>query len=196
MSDKQSDNLKERSNQFFCVFNDNELNLFKNSNYIFSKIMKCNSLDVGFIALIKHENEWDSEEKKIKVPHYHVFFNLKFQQICSCNTILNIIVELFHCNREQISIRKATDVVKCVRYLCHLDDMDKDKYLPFDIVSNDDKKVGDYMSMTLVINDVRDLVSVVKRHNYNLESIILSIGNKNYKTYRQVIGDLIRQVRL
>ena len=132
MSKKVSENLKQISNQFFCVFNDSDFVKFKSAKDIYLKLSNGIS-NLGFIAVIQHENEYDEIEKRVKVNHYHVYFNLRYCLRCSLNSMLNNIVDLYNCNANQISIEKATDECMCVRYLCHLDNADKQSYMPFDI---------------------------------------------------------------
>lgn len=195
MSQTISKELRQVSNTFFCVFNDSGANVFKDCGHIYSKMMK-NIPNIGFIALIQHENEWDNDEKRIKTNHYHVYFNLRYYQRCSLNSMLTMIVETFHCNRNQISIEKATDECMCVRYLCHFDNMDKQPYLPFDVITNNQSLVGDYFNRIPIINDLRDFVEICKTYHWNTETIMLKVGAKNWKHYRSEYFDLKRDMRL
>lgn len=191
MSAKVSKELNQRSNQFFCVFNDSGADLFKSSRFIYSKMLK-EIPNLRFIALIFHENEWDSDLKKIKTNHYHVYFNLKDCLMTSLNNMLNTIVDIFKCNRNQISIEKATDECKCVRYLIHLDDLDKQSYLPFDIVTNNESLCAEYFARIPIINDIKEVVEIARRYHYSTEQIMLAIGKKNWKNWRTEFLDLKR----
>lgn len=189
-----SDKLKQRGNQFNLVLNDNELNLFHSSSWLFSEILKRID-DVGFLALIKHENEWDEMEKRIKTPHYHIVMTLAYNRVSSLGNILRLFVDKFHCNENQISIEKCTDVCASVRYLIHLDNIDKESYLPFDIVSNNDALVGEYLSRIREINDIKEVIEIAHRFSFNTEQIMLHIGHSNWKKWRVEFTDLKRDSR-
>lgn len=189
-----SDKLKQRGNQFNLVLNDNELNLFHSSSWLFSEIVKRID-DVGFLALIKHENEWDEMEKRIKNAHYHIVMTLAYNRVSSLGNVLRMFVDAFHCNENQISIEKCNDVCASVRYLIHLDNIDKESYLPFDIVSNNDKLVGEYLSRIREINDIKEVIEIVHRFSFNTEQIMLHIGHSNWKKWRVEFNDLIRDSR-
>ena len=74
------------------------------------------------------------------------------------------------------------------RYLCHLDDFDKEKYFDFEVVTNDRELLKKYFSLEKV-KDLSDLINIVKRCHYDLELIMTSIAN--YDRWRKYINDLI-----
>lgn len=189
-----SNNLKQRSNQFNLVLNDNELNLFHDSSWLFKEILNRIS-DIGFLALIKHENEWDSLEKRVKTNHYHIVMTLAYNRVSSLNNVLQMFVDAFHCNENQISIEKCNDVCASVRYLIHLDNIDKESYLPFDIYSTDDALVGEYLSRIREIHDIKEVIKIAHQYAFNTEQIMLHIGHSNWKKWRVEFQDLKRDAR-
>ena len=177
---KVSDKLKQRSNQFAMVLNDSGADIFKNSDYLFKECLK-RIPDIGFLALICHENEWDSLEKRVKTMHYHLVFNLRYQRVSSLANMLKMFVDAFHCNENQISIEKCTDMCASCRYLIHLDNVDKQPFLPFDVLCTDEKLFGEYLSRIREITDIKEVIEIAKRYNYSTETIMLNVGKKNWK---------------
>ena len=121
--------MKQRGYAFSCVLNDSGADVFKNSDYVLKKVLKCD-LDVKFAACILHDMDEDEFHVK-KTNHYHLVFTINYNM--AIKSVLNALVKSFSCNENQVSIEKCTDVCSQVRYLIHRDDADKYQYLPFDI---------------------------------------------------------------
>lgn len=179
------DKLNQRSDKFSLVLNDNELNLFKNARNVVNKFQLQDDMDIIYIACIKHDRDKD-EKADLKTVHYHVV--LQLNKVCRIGTMINRISQIFHCNENQISIEKCSSLCMQSRYLMHLDDFDKEPYDLMDIVCNDVSVLTRYCNMVFV-RDIHDLISLVHHYHYDLEAIMLAIGN--YDKWRKYINDLI-----
>lgn len=179
------DKLNQRSDKFSIVLNDNELELFKNTRNVVSKFMLQDDITIVYIACIMHDRDKD-ELGNLKTKHYHVVIQLN--SVCRIGTMLNRISDIFKCNTNQISIEKCSSLCMQSRYLLHLDDFDKERYDLHDVITNDTDVLNRYYNMVFV-RDLYDLLAVVKRYHYDLEQIMVSIGN--YDKWRKYINDLI-----
>ena len=179
------DKLNQRSNKFTIVLNDNELHLFKDSVNILNKMYGDEKLGVLYIAIIKHDRDKD-ENGNIKTMHYHVVLSLNNN--CRIGTLLNKICDLFHCNENQVTIDKCSSLEMQSRYLLHLDDFDKEDYFQYEVVTNKRDVFENYINLEK-ISDLKELISVVKRCHYDLETIMITIAN--YDRWRKYINDLI-----
>lgn len=179
------DKLNQRSDKFTLVLNDNELNLFDNARKVVNKFLLQDDIDLLYIACIKHDRDKD-DNGDLKTVHYHVVMQLN--KVCRIGTMINRISDVFHCNQNQISIDKCNSLCMQSRYLMHLDDFDKAKYDITDVVCNDYDVLNRYYNMVFV-RDLHDLIAVVRNYHYDLEQIMVAIGN--YDKWRKYINDLI-----
>jgi len=179
------DKLNQRSDKFTIVLNDNELDLFKNARNVVNKFMLQDDMDIIYIACIKHDRDKD-EVGNLKTKHYHVV--LQVNKVCRVGTMINRISEIFRCNANQISLDKCNSLCMQSRYLMHLDDFDKARYDLEDIVTNDNDVLKRYYDMVFV-RDLHDLIAVVHHYCYDLERIMVAIGN--YDKWRKYINDLL-----
>lgn len=186
MLSNQGQTMKKRGSSFLLVLNDNSADLFKSSNYIVKKL-RTDDKTIVFIACIKHELDYDDVEHRYKTPHYHVVFSL--DGTFRVETILNWVSDLFKCSKNQVSVDVCNSLYKQVRYLVHLDDLDKYQYSRYDIVTSSEKVVNDYLNM-IYITDMVDCISIVQKYGYDGEKIMSVVGN--YDKWRKYICDLIR----
>lgn len=180
------DKLKQRSDKFTIVLNDNELELFKNATNIVNKLLCDFDLGVSYVASIKHDNDIDEETNHLKTLHYHVV--LELDKICTCGSLLKRLCNIFHCNENQVTLDKCTSLCMQSRYLIHLDDFDKAQYSRYDVATNNQALFNDYL-LFIKIRDMKDLISRVKEYHYDLEIIMSKIVN--YEKYRKYINDII-----
>ena len=177
--------LNQRSDKFSIVLNDNELELFKNARNVVNKFMLQDDITIVYIACIMHDRDKD-DNGNLKTKHYHVV--LQLNSVCRIGTLLNRISDIFHCNQNQVSIEKCSSLCMQSRYLMHLDDFDKEDYDITDVVCNDYDVLKRYYNLVFV-RDLHDLIVLVHNYHYDLEQIMLSIGN--YDKWRKYINDLI-----
>lgn len=181
-----AEKLNLRSDKFTIVLNDNELNLFKSSKHIVDVLTTVDEWCPSYIAVIKHDRDYDKELNQYKTVHYHVVLSLECN--CRIGTLLNRFTSLFYCNENQVTIDKCSSLCSQSRYLLHLDDYDKAKYLPVDVVTNNIELFDKYITMERV-KDLNDLICLVQRYHYDLEEIMVHISN--YDKWRKYINDLI-----
>lgn len=194
MKSNTLDKMNQRTNKFTIVFNDNELQLFKNPKNIVQKFIDSEVLDVSYIACIKHDRDIDNVDNHVKTTHYHVV--LELNKVCRVGTMLNWISSNFVCNENQVSIDKCNDLAMQSRYLLHLDEIDKVRYYENEVVVNNQDKFKFYLEL-VKITDMKSLIAFVKDNNYDLEVIMSKLVH--YDRYRRYIQDLIinhnRQLR-
>lgn len=181
------DKLNQRSNKFSLVLNDNELNLFKSSDHIVHKLL-IEGLDICYIACIMHDNDCD-DFGNLKTKHYHLI--IVFVGNYRIGTIINLLVGMFHCNNNQISIEKCNNIASQVQYLIHLNDIDKYQYNKFDIVTNDKELTENYLKQLTNIKDSQELIRLCRVYKNPLD-LLNVIGIDNYKKYRIVIQDIYK----
>lgn len=189
MKDKNDKDLERyynmRSDKFTIILNDNELEFFVNAKTIVKRFMTEQDISPVFIACIKHDKDLD-ETNHLKTIHYHVV--IQVDKICRVQTMINRIMDIFHCNENQITLDKCNSIVMQTRYLCHLDDFDKWQYFPSEVVTNDVDVLNRYYSL-VIVRDIHDLIGVVKHYNYDLEEIMQNVAH--YDKWRKYINDLI-----
>ena len=184
------DKLNQRSKQFSLVLNDSGADVFKDSRHIITAIRCCGVLSIHFVACIKHDKDIDEDTQHVKTPHYHLVISL--YQTTRIGTMINLLVDIFKCNANQISIEKCTDLIMATRYLIHLDDFEKVKYHADDVCTNDNELLTNYLEHVNTIKDIKDLITIV--HQFpNLCDLMVHIGYDNYKKYRLVINDIRRE---
>lgn len=180
------DKLNQRSDKFTIVLNDNEVNLFKDSETIVNKLITDVDVGVSYIACIKHDRDIDEELQHVKTLHYHVV--LELDSICRVGTVLKWLCNKFHCNENQVSIDKCNSLAMQSRYLLHLDDIDKVRYYETEVSTNNIFRFKDYLTL-VKIKDMKDLIARVKEYHYDIEIIMSKIVN--YDKYRKYINDII-----
>lgn len=173
------DKMRQRGYAFSCVLNDNGADVFKKCDYIVKKMLDSEFL-IKFIACIMHDMDEDEFHNK-KTKHYHLVFTVHFNM--TIKNALRILVNTFSCNENQISIEKCTDVCSQVRYLIHLDDSDKYQYLPFDISSNNQLMVAEYLSKVVCINDTKDVDAICDDCHFDLRKIARVMGDVQFKKW-------------
>lgn len=142
---------------------------------------------------ILHDMDVKEDTGELKTPHIHL--------VLDCNTrhtflgILRKVSEAFGIAQERVSVRETRNQNSAIRYLMHLDDPEKQPYLPFDVITNE--KEG--LNMALLNNtpelDIETLIIAIGKSENELE-LARKIGLKNYQRYRATIQDLVPLVEL
>lgn len=185
------DKLNQRTDKFSIVLNDSGANVFVDSRNIVNKLRLCEDLDVSFIACIKHTEDVDKETQHKKTPHYHLV--LRTASIMRLSTVINVIVSVFRCNDNQISIEKCSSLEMQTRYLVHFDDLNKFQYKREDIVTNSLDTVDKYFKYISKIDTIEDLISICREY-LKLTDLMTVIGYEKYKKYRVVIADIRKDI--
>lgn len=185
--------LNQRSTQFTIVLNDSGANVFKDSSHIVRTLRCADDLCIVYIACIKHDRDLDEETQHVKTVHYHVV--VQFDRVYRIGSVINIFVDLFHCNANQVSVDKCTSLVMQTRYLIHLDEAPNEKhhYNACDIITNNSDLVSRYLKYIKEIASIDDLITIVYQFP-NLCELMSRIGYDNYKKYRIIIQDIRREI--
>lgn len=181
------ENLKEISYDFSIVLNDTGADLLKNERNILKKLCDNEKLDINICSVIRHDQDIDEEINQLKTLHYHCAVRCNRKLMVS--SLIKEVVNTFHINENQISVKKLSSLESYTRYLIHLDNGDKYQYMPFDIVSNNQKYVNDCLTK-MMIRDERHCLGIVQRFHYKYEEIITNVVN--WKKYNSLIKDFIR----
>lgn len=183
--------LRQSTNCFSVVLNDSSIDCFKNAKFIVKQFMCCIECKPIFIAVCKHDKDFDDINQRLETPHYQciVVFNDSMQ----FKSMIKLIQNLFKgCNENQIGLEKVNSVYKMTRYVVHRGFFDKYQYSLEEMETNNIDLFMQYYNMT-EIQDNNDCVVVVKQYHYNLEEIISHVSN--YNKYRSIIKDLITENR-
>lgn len=86
-----------------------------------------------YFALILHEKDIDKGEPK--PPHFHAV--LKYRDAKTFSTIQSYF--------KGAHIERAQSITACVQYLLHLNNPEKEQYLPFEIITNDQDLTSHYL---------------------------------------------------
>lgn len=189
----KSEKLNQRTDRFTIVLNDSSADVFKDARNIVRTVSCIDSLCVVFIACIKHDKDLDKEIQQLKTIHYHLV--LKLNSVVRISTIINLLVDAFHCNANQISIDKCSSLEMQTRYLTHFDDNDKYQYSRGDIVTNDIDYLDKCYKYIRIVKDMETLISVCKEYPSLIE-LMQVIGYDNYKKYRLVINDIRKELNV
>lgn len=184
--------LRQTTDTFSIVLNDNELELFKSSKHILNQFMTNLDYCPQFICLCKHDKDFDDIEQRMETPHYQCL--IQFKESHSFGTIIKLIQLLFPLvNENQIGLEKVADIGKMARYVLHRGWYEKYQYPLSELETNDIDTYMLYYNMVEIKSQI-DCVTVVKNYNYNLESIITHVSN--YHSWRSIIKDLITDNRM
>ena len=177
-------NLDERATEWGIVINlppnQGAFNLSKISNEL--KLFP-------YFALILHDRD-KKENGELKTIHIHIALKTDRTRKSS---LIKKLGELLDLPQECISIDKLINFRKYNRYLLHYDEETKEKYLPFEIYTNDSK----YFNSLLIEREINlseeDLIRIVGEEKTTTK-ILLKIGLDNYKKYRPIITDLQKEI--
>lgn len=189
MTEKDKDKfLNMRSDKFTIILNDNELKLFKSAEHILSEFVTHDAITPVYIACILHDRDKVDGQQQFKTPHYHVV--VQFDKVCRIGTMINYIMDMFHCNENQITIDKCNSICMQSRYLIHADDFDKAQYFLTEVkVKSECRDAFERYLSLVIVRDYHDLIGVVKHYNYSLEECMQNIAH--YDKWRRPILDLI-----
>ena len=179
-----STNLTERANQWGIIINppsDNSLSL----ETIYNQLKG----GVNFIACICHDRD-TKQDGTLKTLHYHVVITTSRLRK---QTILNDLTEWLNLPLECLSVEKIRNINSAIRYLCHLDDTDKQRYAPFEILTNDEEYLKNNLTNEQITNlDESTLIKLCKEASSYAE-ILLKIGSQQFKTNLPIIRVLFNE---
>lgn len=140
---------------------------------------------------ILHDLDIDEDTGELKRPHIHLVLN--------CNTrhtflgVIRKISEAFGIAQNRVSVRETRNENSAIRYLMHMDDCEKQPYLPFDVVTNDREALNFAMLNQSEELTIESLIEAIGKSSNELE-LARKIGLKNYQRYRQTIHDLVPHI--
>lgn len=126
--------------------------------------------------------------------HYHLV--LVYDKRVRISTMLNRCAVAFNCDKCNIQIQPVRSLNASIQYLVHKNDIDKEQYPDFIIVSNFDKA---YLMTLLNTTDYEielnfDILCDIVANCNTLSEIMSNIGLSNYNKYRNVIRDLVSEI--
>jgi len=151
----------------------------------------CDSLSKnGFTYyLIKHDKDVDNQGQ-LKRPHYHlVLVALKRYRV---KQILNMLVDIFNTNIENIQIDENISLIASVQYLIHLNDSNKYQYSSKEIYTNNEDNLNALLLENPTTNELttQQLIDFIFTQKMNRLELINCIGIGKYQHYRYTINDL------
>ena len=182
-----SKKAKQVSNAFSLILDDNGADLFKNTHFIKHKLLGSEDYAVNYIAAAYHDQDRNEYGDK-KTPHYHLI--IEFEGRMQLQTCFNWICKKFLCNPNQVSIEKCNDIGAQVRYLIHMDDVDKYHYKESIIDDNNFERTSFYLDH-VKIRDEKHLIQIIYEHPSKAD-LLRILGKKQYKEWRFAILDLTR----
>lgn len=142
---------------------------------------------------ILHDFDVD-EEGNPKRNHYHVV--VKYPTRHRIGAIIKKFGFMMNLNDNCVSVIKCTDLDRDIRYLIHLDeDGLKTPYPADDVITNDEKRLQDALTLVVKDYDVDKVQEVIMRCGFDRAKIIKEMGFKDYMRWRGIISDMIRDIR-
>lgn len=136
---------------------------------------------------IVHDMDVNEDTGEIERPHIHLVLETKTR-----HTFLGVvrkISEAFGISKERVSVRETRNENASIRYLMHMDDPEKQPYLPFDVMTNDKEMLNVAILNSSLELNIEGLIEVISNSKNELE-VARKIGLKNYQRYRSVIRDI------
>lgn len=154
--------------------------------------IKASLDDLAFIMptsywAIVHDMDYDDDTGEVKRPHIHIVLETRTR-----HTFLGVvrkISEAFGIAKERVSVRETRNENASIRYLMHMDDPEKQPYLPFDVMTNDKEGLNVAILNSSAELNIEELIEIIANSRNELE-VARKIGLKNYQRYRGVIRDL------
>ena len=124
-------------------------------------LLRClDCLDVPYYAFILHDNDYDVG-LNLKTKHYHVV--IRFAKDLQLRRVITLFSQLLQIPKNLISVQFSNDMIRDVRYLCHLDNCDKSLYDVSSVLSNDC-----FRTLAILNNDLQNpCLSVFKPIDVN-----------------------------
>lgn len=139
------------------------------------------SLNIPYVISPLHNRDV-TETGELKKPHYHVM--LFFDSLKSLNQVKDIIDDRF------VGLEIVNSTRSYVRYLCHLDDVDKVKYNKNDIISkglNLDKYFLEEYDKYDAFESVMDYV--ISTGTTNFADLLIYAKSNNKAMFRAVLDN-------
>lgn len=147
----------------------------------------------SFYAIVLHDKDFNADGE-IKRPHYHIVFEMsspKGDQI-----IAKDIARVLLVNMNIISYACALNFCGAIRYLTHLDNVDKYQYPKSDVITSSESEYQMFVNqMDFLDLDIASLLNIIKSSK-SLTEVYQTIGIGNATKYRWLIKDLLGEIPL
>lgn len=156
------------------------------------ELEKSINIYASYYFIILHDKD-TSEEGEIKKEHYHIV--MKTRKRITLGGLLKEMSALLRINITAINAKETINEVASIRYLLHLDQEEKHKYAPFEILT----KRQDILKSALEGKEIAEeltaqlLIEIIKT-NKNKLKIMEAIGLANYTRYRGAVIDIIGEL--
>lgn len=144
---------------------------------------------------ILHDKDVKEDNTLIR-EHYHII--LLCEYCVSKNSILSILETCLQINKNRISVSRCYNLKMDIQYLCHMNENDKFHYDMELIKTNDIVGLDNALKNKIVDSNIytfEELYKIVSECN-SLTGIIRKVGIDYYKTYRYVIIDMFKEIKL
>lgn len=146
-----------------------------------------NATAYGF-AGIEHIGEKDPIRNVEKTPHVHIV--LHFGQDRTQQDVILWLSSLLNVPCECVSARPVRNLRGAVRYLCHLDNPEKQAYPTDLIVAN-----SNWVDTFLECDDTHYIVEAVTKRGYTPSTFLIEKGKKWYNSNRNILMDVYRDFK-
>lgn len=144
-------------------------------------------LPSSYWAII-HDMDYDEETGELERKHIHLVLETKTRH--TCLGVVRLLGEAFGISQTRVSVRTTRNEYSCIRYLMHMDNPEKQPYLPFDVVTNDQEGLNvAILNASALELQIEDLIKVISESRNEME-VAQKIGLKNYQRYRGTIKDI------
>lgn len=144
---------------------------------------------------ILHDKD-TNDDNTLKREHYHII--LVCEYCVSKNSILSILQTCLQIDKNRISVIRCYNLKLDIQYLCHLNESDKFHYDMDLIKTNDIVGLDNALKNKIVDSNIytfEELYKIVSECN-SLTDIIRKVGIDYYKTYRYVITDMFKEIKI
>lgn len=161
----------------------------------YDKLKDWLTFDAEIYAFIGHDQDLDDEGSP-KFRHIHLLAVLHNGCKPRLSTSLNKISRICGVPTQDIDIEQADDVGKCIRYCIHKGYPLKHQYTLEELQTNlNDEELKQYFDTDLSSLTVGYLLTALKICNYSNIAIMQTLGLKSYMKYRNVINDVIKEIK-
>lgn len=132
---------------------------------------------------ILHDNDFNFDGV-LERPHFHIVLETKNKK--TITGFIHDLADTFLIDPNRISVRETRNIIASIRYLMHMDDVEKTPYLPFDVITNNQSGLIEAISRPYDELTAEDLIKIVEESPDKL-SLIRRVGLTNYQRYGRTI---------
>lgn len=166
----------------------------KNFNVLLGDLKQWCIDNCDMYSFILHDKDI-LQDGKPKTPHIHICALMKTNRK-RLSTILGDISSYIGVSSLAVSIEKMNDVNGSIRYLIHKDNKEKFQYNVTDVTSNlSQEELNIYMTSESGQIGTEKLIETIISCNFDRVEILRVIGLSYYHLYRNVISDIIKEIR-